>query len=603
VYRVHPIPPSLRELLFDFGGLPPDTEQQYIRSMIVAQFSDIGSRVRTKVARMLQQAQNFVRNAEGDHSSVSLRDVHRALKLSAWFHRCGASKAFTGHGRHTMSAPIALGLAHVFYFRLPSSEQRSELMRHLRVVCCGTVDEPDPTGFECLKEPGIIENVVATMQRYLCSKLVVEDGIALNASLMENLYVTLVCVFNRIPVFIVGKPGSSKTLTMQVLASNLQGEQSPSQFWRRFPAVHIFSYQCSPLSTAVGIQHQFDIACNYQKKARKTIVMLLLDEVGLAEHSPDMPLKVLHGILVRPTISIVGLSNWTLDAAKMNRAICLQRPTPSPSDIHLTGVHISNPSAPQDLPVPTNPQPLQRSRSGASEAPSWLEPLSRAYHAVYTRQKGRDFVGMRDYYQTVQLLRRELAAGGCNASVTPELLCRAVCRNFGGREDILSGALVAFGKACFRKPLDLALRPLTSALIEANLRDVASRHLMLLTEHGAAVNLLFSDGLVPSNTVVLIGSAFHDDLHDLYLIQHVNRVKAAMAAGETVILWNLDNIYESLYDVLNQRYVVRSTAGHVRRSLRLAIGARSQLCPVKDGFQLIVIVERNMPIMILICHC
>ena len=48
--------------------------------------------------------------------------------------------------------------------------------------------------------------------------------------------------------------------------------------------------------------------------------------VGLAEHSPDMPLKVLHGILVDPPIAVVGISNWTLDAAKMNRAICLQRP-------------------------------------------------------------------------------------------------------------------------------------------------------------------------------------------------------------------------------------------------------------------------------------
>ena len=47
--------------------------------------------------------------------------------------------------------------------------------------------------------------------------------------------------------------------------------------------------------------------------------MLLLDEVGLAEHSPDMPLKVLHGILVDPPISIVGLSNWVLDPAKMAR--------------------------------------------------------------------------------------------------------------------------------------------------------------------------------------------------------------------------------------------------------------------------------------------
>jgi hypothetical protein len=44
-----------------------------------------------------------------------------------------------------------------------------------------------------------------------------------------------------------------------------------------------------------------------------------------------------------------------------------------------------------------------------------------------------------------------------------------------------------------------------------------------------------------------------------------------MAAGRTVILLNHDNIYEALYDVLNQRYVMRKDpqSGQVRRLLRL----------------------------------
>ena len=38
-----------------------------------------------------------------------------------------------------------------------------------------------------------------------------------------------------------------------------------------------------------------------------------------------------------PPISIVGLSNWVLDPAKMNRAVLVQRPEPSHSDISKTG--------------------------------------------------------------------------------------------------------------------------------------------------------------------------------------------------------------------------------------------------------------------------
>jgi E3 ubiquitin-protein ligase RNF213 len=33
------------------------------------------------------------------------------------------------------------------------------------------------------------------------------NGIAANAALLENVFVTLVCILNKIPIFVVGKPG------------------------------------------------------------------------------------------------------------------------------------------------------------------------------------------------------------------------------------------------------------------------------------------------------------------------------------------------------------------------------------------------------------
>ena len=58
-----------------------------------------------------------------------------------------------------------------------------------------------------------------------------------------------------------------------------------------------------------------------------------------------------------------------------------------------------------------------------------------------------------------------------------------------------------------------------------------------------------------------------------------------MATGQTAILVSHDNIYEALYDVLNQRYLVKRDAnGRTTRMLRLAIGSRSQLCAVHGDF-------------------
>jgi hypothetical protein len=62
------------------------------------------------------------------------------------------------------------------------------------------------------------------------------------------------------------------------------------------------------------------------KKAEKTPdknVQVVFDEIGLAELSPDNPLKVLHPLLEQKerNVGFIGLSNWTLDLSKMNRMI------------------------------------------------------------------------------------------------------------------------------------------------------------------------------------------------------------------------------------------------------------------------------------------
>lgn len=53
--------------------------------------------------------------------------------------------------------------------------------------------------------------------------------------------------------------------------------------------------------------------------------MVLIDEIGLAELSPFNPLKILHSILEHPEVAVIGISNWALDASKMNRAIHICR--------------------------------------------------------------------------------------------------------------------------------------------------------------------------------------------------------------------------------------------------------------------------------------
>ena len=61
----------------------------------------------------------------------------------------------------------------------------------------------------------------------------------------------------------------------------------------------MFSYQCSQLSTPESVIEVFNTAKGFQKDrdTNKYVSVVVLDEVGLAEDSPNLPLKALHPLL------------------------------------------------------------------------------------------------------------------------------------------------------------------------------------------------------------------------------------------------------------------------------------------------------------------
>lgn len=94
-------------------------------------------------------------------------------------------------------------------------------------------------------------------------------------------------------------------------------------------------YQGHLQSTSERIEKVFFRAIEQQKQFRQkhtnNVSLVIIDEIGLAEISPFNPLKVLHSLLEtndkikQPRVSFVGISNWSLDASKMNRALNLSR--------------------------------------------------------------------------------------------------------------------------------------------------------------------------------------------------------------------------------------------------------------------------------------
>jgi hypothetical protein len=533
-------------------------------------------------------AQECVRGLSGgERSAASLRDVRRCCHVfkffGAHFHKNKAKGEsweladFWGvkpAARSVVRKAAILSLAFCYHARLPREERTvlvkavCEAWRKLQVATYSYSPAPKATrggsgfygsgaaGFygggyldqqskcEWLKlEAGAFEATLHETQRSFTGEFNVGDGIALNEALCENLFMILVSTLNQIPIFVIGKPGSSKSLAMGLIQQNLNGSASDSDFLRSLPAVEVFPYQCSPLSTSAGIEQAFASAQRYRRESPATVVVVLLDEVGLAEQSPHLPLKVLHKLLdeAGSNESVVGISNWALDPAKMNRAVHLYRPAPTVEDLSLTA------------------EGMVRS----ANLKGYLSALAKAYSAVYHAQTHTDFWGLREYYSTVRAINSAInkaVAVGDNPGVAAlssstqssaldaAMLLNAVLRNFGGRPNETEAVVAVFFRELGLPLPSLAAWPRAEALVRANLREPSARHLMLLTKNNGALPLVFDRATLRHDTTeVIFGSDFPLDQTDLQVCLDIQRVKLCMAVGTTVVLVHCESLYESLY--------------------------------------------------------
>ncbi len=335
VYRVKEIPASLFPLIWDFGTLDQKSEKRYIIQMVSKSLQEAAEdREVNLVVDVLLQSQKYMRSRKDECSFVSLRDVERTLLILNWFLKKdnlleAVLEKVTDLPEFEVALILSLGVS--YWARLEDRRKYvSDVSKVLDV------------------EPKVFQDVIVACQTTLIDQVRLEQTIAKNEALMENVFMMVICIELRIPLFLVGKPGSSKSLAKTIVTDVMQGSNSPSPLFHSFKEVHMVSFQCSPLATDGGILSTFKQCQKYQEKRKQELrdftAVCVLDEVGLAEDSPKMPLKVLHPLLedgcvgdeVRKDwskVSFIGISNWALDPAKMNRGILLSRGEPSQRDL------------------------------------------------------------------------------------------------------------------------------------------------------------------------------------------------------------------------------------------------------------------------------
>lgn len=70
-----------------------------------------------------------------------------------------------------------------------------------------------------------------------------DSNIARNAALRENVFMMAICVELRIPLFLVGKPGSSKSLAKSIISESMRGKDSRTPLLKKFKEVSCVYYQ------------------------------------------------------------------------------------------------------------------------------------------------------------------------------------------------------------------------------------------------------------------------------------------------------------------------------------------------------------------------
>ena len=587
VYTVNPLPHSLLNFIFDFGSLQKEDEIKYITNAVI----DILNRLKkNKIIENIEKndfetikkemissiviCHDFMR-AKYDRSSVSLREIGRFGKFFEYFIQNFKQE---NNIYKCLKYSLNMTLYISYYLRLSDKIVRDELSNKLDIIFKDFRNIPE-------KEVNSIINEM-TIEK--------ERGIALNRSLKENLFTCLICIDNLVPLIIIGKPGTGKSLSFQILYDTLKGENSKERFKDK-GKLYRYYYQGSSTSTSEGIEQVFEKALKAKKesieKNNNIITLVFFDEMGLAERSPNNPLKIIHFLLEKEKdeqVPFLGISNWKLDAAKINRAITLCITDYCIEDLEDTAKAIAE-ALDKDI---------------ATRNSDYFETLAKTYHEYLNLIKkyikeNKDFHGNRDFYNLIKTVTRELIKrkeelNNDKKKVLTEVGLYSLEQNFSGLEDSSSKIKDIF-KEKYKYNYDPSVendKPFSVLdAIKRNISDPDTRYLMLISEgndgRDIVKHLLNSEN---KKYYEIIGSKYKSDIiSGRYSEEILNNIRYIMETDSVLILKDLDMIYASLYDLFNQNFTLMCG----KRFARIAFQYTKISSEVNKDFHIIILVNKT----------
>ena len=611
VYLVNPLPHSLLTSIFDFGNLSPDDEKKYIRSIVketLKKFNIESKNIEKLFVDEIILCQNYIRE-NNDVSSVSLRELRRFNILFEFFFKYLNDKKDDNNNNNNNKKnnedkcidSLYLCLYFCYYIRLSNNNLRKELKKKIENV------SKDKKGH--LK-------IIQKEKEFIASKVKIPSGIAKNKTLLENIFSLFVCIVNKIPLIICGKPGTSKSLSFQILYDSMKGERSENNFFRKYPELLVFSYQGSKTSTSEGIENVFNKArsCLKKNKEKNDIIpVFYFDEMGLAEDSPNNPLKVIHSQLEyddnEQKIAFVGISNWILDASKMNRTIFLGVPPLREKDLEQTAEEIAS----------------NLDKELFLRYKDLFVKLVKTYCKYKTQIKSteqREFHGLRDFYHLIknamnyiiiekkdkkdkndnidnngnEKLNSEEDNNNININEKSyEIGIKSLFRNFNGLKrpfnsfDTIKKIFDDFYKEINKDNYKNTFNVFDC--LRDNIKDNNSRYLLIIMESSICIHLLNNIMQELNKKYIFYsGSQLKEDVNqEKYNEKLLNKIQLSLENGDVLVLKNMENIYPSLYNLFNQNFTILGG----KKFARIVFANYKSYSVVNDEFRAIVLVDEE----------
>jgi hypothetical protein len=277
-----------------------------------------------------------------------------------------------------------------------------------------------------------------------------------------------------------------------------------------------------------------------------------MDEMGIADESENNPLKVMHSDLdenswikeEKEKIAFIGISNWSLDASKMNRTINIVVEDPDLNYIEETAKEIIRA-------ININFLENRYEKIFKSISKAYLDYLD-----VQKKYDKKDFHGFRDFYYLIKYIFNNISENnGNDDNYFIDVVAKGIYRNFGGFENSEIYYLDKFLQN-YTKEKYVPIRYNVLNRIKDNIESkIESRYLLLITNEDS-MNEIILKYVLGNMDYEIISDENIDKCGDNnnQILNLLLRIEFLMNKEIILILKNLDILYPCLYELFNKNF-------------------------------------------------